>query len=155
MLPPYLFASVTRGRKRWFCNKCEFIRPSITNGNGILQLILLPMHGRKYYCRLSLAKGCAIYIFFCCRVFESRNLTWGWVKINILLPVPLAKADVTRLCLCAALLMAVQFLLPTLTCYEKSGNFPRKTSVRKNTSYPLFIHHLGKYLKDLKFDDLL
>ena len=27
-----------------------------------------------------------------------------------------------------ALLMAVQFLLPTLTCYEKSGNFPRKTS---------------------------
>ena len=29
----------------------------------------------------------------------------------------------------AALLMAVQFLLPTLTCYEKSGNFPRKTSV--------------------------
>ena len=52
-------------------NKCEFIRPSITNGNSI--------------------PGCC------------------------------------------ALLMAVQFLLPTLTCYEKSGNFPRKTSVQKTT----------------------
>ena len=49
-------------------NKCEFIRPSITNGNSVP----------------------------------------GWRGV--------------------ALLMAVQFLLPTLTCYEKSGNFPRKTS---------------------------
>ena len=49
-------------------NKCEFIRPSITNGNSVS----------------------------------------GWRGV--------------------ALLMAVQFLLPTLTCYEKSGNFPRKTS---------------------------
>ena len=52
----------------WSGTKCEFIRPSITNGNGVS----------------------------------------GWRGV--------------------ALLMAVQFLLPTLTCYEKSGNFPRKTS---------------------------
>lgn len=55
-------------------NKCEFIRPSITNGNGIPGVRL-------------------------------------------------------------ALLMAVQFLLPTLTCYEKSGNFPRKTSVQNGTDF--------------------
>ena len=58
-------------------NKCEFIRPSITNGNGVS----------------------------------------GWRGV--------------------ALLMAVQFLLPTLTCYEKSGNFPRKTSASLKLRTPL------------------